>query len=244
MGEHRAALQVLSAHPFVACEGGEHAIVEQYQHAHIASGRAAMAAQSWDAALGHFGAAQIVPDNLGAGFWNVVMTVPPSYFEAVALRGIGQVADAETILRLIVGMRTDSFSTMYLPALPYYVGQALTLLGRREEGASRFRSLLATAREEMGRKDYGPFKPTPFHVSYQEEPGRERTRHFGYLAALASLGLADVGTAREMLNAVLDAFPNDLWATLELRASLGMKSSASRPETPWHAAPPRELSPP
>lgn len=217
MGDHEAALVVLSAHPFVACEGGEHAIVEQYQFAHIAVGRAALAARSWDAALEHFRAAQTIPDHLGAGCWNIVMTVPPAYFEALALLGRGEAAPAEAILRGIVERRTDSFSTMYVPALPYYAGRALELLGRRAEGAARFRELLETARTEMARPDYGPLKTTPFHISYVEEPRRERTRHFGYLAAIAQLGLGGVVAAREMLQAVLAEFPSDLWALLEYR---------------------------
>jgi hypothetical protein len=128
-------------------------------------------------------------------------------------------------------MRTDSFSTMYVPALPYYVGRALTLLGRPEEGAARFREVLETARTELARPDYGPFKTTPFHISYVEEPRRERTRHFGYLAALAHLGLGNTDAAREALEGVLAVAPYDLWATLEWQALRGAWSadSAGRP---------------
>lgn len=50
LGEYDKALETLLSHTFVACEGGEHAIADQYMFAHHAKGRELMAKGDYAAA--------------------------------------------------------------------------------------------------------------------------------------------------------------------------------------------------
>jgi len=214
-GRHAAAIAWLMQQGFVACEGGEHAIVEQYQFAHLSLGRSLLAEGKPEQALTSFRAAQVIPDELGAGVWNVAMLVPPAWFEATALRQLGRVAEADAICRRLAEMPVDLFSAMYVPALPYYRACANRDLGQTEAAVRMLRDMLASAQDALVRSDSGPFRVTPFFISYQDEPARERTRFHAYLAALAHEGLGEIESARHMLDRVLEAVPHDLWASLE-----------------------------
>lgn len=214
-GRYAEAIEWLMEQGFVACEGGEHAIVEQYQFALLALGRKFLALGELTRALEAFRSAQVIPDELGAGVWNVAMFVMPAWFEATALRQLGQVDKADEICRRITEMPVDSFSYMYVPALAYYCGRAHQDLGQTDRAEQLFRDLLAEAELELARTDHGPFRVTPFFISYQDDPVFERTRFHAYLAALAHAGLGDGDSAQKMLDLVLNAAPNDLWGRLE-----------------------------
>lgn len=85
LGEYDKALETLLSHTFVACEGGEHAIADQYMFAHHAKGRELMANGDYAAAEQEFRAALVLPQSLGAGIWNEVKYVPHQYYLAVCL---------------------------------------------------------------------------------------------------------------------------------------------------------------
>ena len=127
--QYDQALEVLSRHVFVPCEGGEHAVADQYMFAHHAIGRRLFARKEYASALEEFRAAQVLPQNLGAGIWNEVKYVPHQYYEAQCLDGLGETAAAEEIYRHILDLRIDYFSEMYLKELAYYQAQSLIRLG-------------------------------------------------------------------------------------------------------------------
>ena len=96
-GEYAEALRTLQSRPFTPCEGGEHAVAEQYMFAHHALGRQALAAGNLEDALAHFRSAQVLPDNLGAGLWNDVLLVPHRYYEALTLLRMQERQEAEKL---------------------------------------------------------------------------------------------------------------------------------------------------
>lgn len=71
------ALAVLMGHPFVPCEGGEHAVADQYLFAHLTLGRSLLAAGKPQQALQAFQTGQRLPQSLGAGLWNRCVFLRP-----------------------------------------------------------------------------------------------------------------------------------------------------------------------
>ena len=64
------ARETLLGHVFTACEGGEHAIADQYMYSFFQQGMQAEAAGDFETALSVFRQALTLPATLGAGIWN------------------------------------------------------------------------------------------------------------------------------------------------------------------------------
>lgn len=118
------ALRTLLDHCFVPCEGGEHAIADQYLFAHLLMGRTAYKNGDYEAALENFRKGQILPQSIGAGIWNHCKLVPLKYFEALCLEKLQKVQEAEEIFRYIATIEIEYFSNMHLKELPYYQARA------------------------------------------------------------------------------------------------------------------------
>ncbi len=123
------AIETLMNHSFVPCEGGEHAIADQYLFAHLVIGRREFANGNTEKALEVFRKGQILPQSLGAGIWNHCKLVPLKYFEALSLEKLGNKAAADEIFRYIATIGIEYFSNMHLKELPYYQACALQHLG-------------------------------------------------------------------------------------------------------------------
>lgn len=210
------ALKLLTSHTFVPCEGGEHAVAEQFMFAHHCLGRHALRDEQFSDALDHFRTAQALPDNLGAGLWNEVMLVPHQYHEALCLEKLGQSNKADDIYRHILELTVDYFSNMHLPALPVYQARALRKLGKSARGEELLRKILTQWTQALTQSSAGFFKSTPFFISYIDQPNRARTAHYRYLTGLTRLALNDKDGALADLQLSTDADPGNLYAWLEL----------------------------
>ncbi len=178
------AIEVLMSHEFVPCEGGEHAIADQYLFAHLVMGKRAMNQENYEKALVILRNGQILPQSLGAGLWNHCKLVPLKYFEALCLVQLGEREEAEKIFRYIAAIEIEYFSNMHLKELPYY--QALSWMHLGEE--LKARSLITKYDREWEKiknvKDNGFFGTTPFFISFTDDPVKLRMAQYEYLTAL------------------------------------------------------------
>ena len=115
--QYDKVLELMSNHTFIPCEGGEHALADQYMFAQFGLGIKAMQSKHYEEALMRFRLAQTIPQNLGAGLWNVVKLVPHKFYEALCLKQIGDASEALSIFNYICSVKKDYFSDMHLPEL-------------------------------------------------------------------------------------------------------------------------------
>ena len=185
-GQPEEALAVLEARDFTPCEGGEHAIAEQYMFAQYLLAQRAFAAEDYETALSRFRLAQVLPDHLGAGIWNRCRLVPYRFGEALCLRAMGDTESADAIFGDIIGIGIDYFSNMHLKELPYYQALCHRLLGH--EAACR--ALMTEYRRKwaaaMNARDSGYFSATPFFLPFVERASDLRYAQFAYLSALCA----------------------------------------------------------
>ena len=190
-GEPQRALDVLLSRNFVACEGGEHYIADEYMFAYYLLGKERFLRGDYEGAAEAFLSAQTLPQSLGSGLWNEAKLVPYRYFRAQCLLRLGRKEEAEGILRGFLKFRFDYFSDMYLPTLAYYVARADELLGARGEGeklVSRRKAELERARRLQ---DTGFFSTTPFFLSFVDDSAEARKLACAYPLMLYAKFLGD-----------------------------------------------------
>ena len=119
------------AQPFVPCEGGEHAIADQYMYAYLCNGLAKMSAGDFSTALKLLTDGQTLPQSLGAGIWNHCKYIPMRYHAAICMEKLGNTEGANEIYRYIANTKVEYFSNMHLPELPYYQACAWHVSARR-----------------------------------------------------------------------------------------------------------------
>ena len=188
------ALEVLLARQFVACEGGEHYIADEYMYAWYLIGARRFQSKDYDGARQAFVSAQTLPQSLGSGLWNDVKLVPFRYFEAMSLKALGKEERAREIFRSFLKYRFDYFSDMYLSTLAYYVGRAYEELGEPERGRALVQDRLDQLESEFDKEDTGYFGTTPFFLVFIDKPSRARRQYYAYPLFLFSQFLKD--TAR------------------------------------------------
>ncbi|MDD5728257.1 MAG: DUF5107 domain-containing protein [Victivallales bacterium] len=213
-GNCRQALSLFNTHNFTPCEGGEHAIIEQYSFAHYRLGREALRKNDFDRARKYFHDGQIFPKNLGAGIWNTAMNTPCKYYEAQCLEHIDR-RQALAAYRAIADMGIDLFSYMYQPGIDCYRALALKCLGKTDSGNALLRASIKKWEREKLIPDYGYFKITPFFISYLEDQANVRKQHYDYLLGLAYSALGKNRKADEYFSRVLDINSGHLMAALE-----------------------------
>lgn len=214
-GSHEQVLEIMRNKRFTPCEGGEHAVAEQYMFAHHALGRKALNSGETQAALECFRQAQVLPENLGAGLWNDVLLVPHRYFETVCLKKLGRESEATKLLEWILLHRQDYFTDMHLPELPCWQAMARTLQGGHEpEVRERIAAHLRAQENAAAAVDPGYGKTTPFFISYMEDARRIRMANVNWQRAMAHFAAGDVRTAAKLAQESLKNNPTNLYATL------------------------------
>lgn len=218
-GRYEDALHLLSAHRFTPCEGGEHAVAEQYMFAHYALGRRLLSAGDPEAALDHFRAAQTLPQNLGAGLWNEVLLVPHRYFEARCLQEMNLNTEVEELLRWLLSIKQDYFTDMHLPELPCWQAAAMKQMGRDAE-ARELLSAHARAQDRAERaRDAGYRRTTPFFLSYMEDAATLRRSLCAWQRAMIAWAGGDETGAAQWAGRSLEGEPANLYARLMARGN-------------------------
>ena len=179
-GKPDMALDALLARNFVACEGGEHYIADEYMYAHYLKGKEAYLNGDYEGALAIFRSAQILPESLGSGLWNSVKKVPYQYFEAKCLEKLGKTQEATVIYRHFCTYKFDFFTDMYLYTFAYYAAKALEALGKKEEADKLIKDRFDAWSAECGRETLGYFGTTPFFIGYIDEAVSAKKLHYSY----------------------------------------------------------------
>ena len=173
-GQYDEAINTLMASAFVPCEGGEHAIADQYMYAYLCKGIEKMNAGDYEAALYLLTFGQTLPQSLGAGIWNHCKYIPMRYRAALCLEELGRKSEAEEIYRYIATVAIEYFSNMHLPELPYYQALSYDRLGEHFKA----RTLMTKYARIWGGfedvVDNGFFATTPFFMPFIEAPERLR----------------------------------------------------------------------
>jgi len=213
-GEHERAIETLMSHAFIPCEGGEHAIADQYMFAYLALGCEAMKREDWEGALELFRKGQVLPQSLGAGIWNHCKRIPLRYREALCLEKMGKNEEAKEIFEYIAETEIEYFSNMHLPELPYYRALSYDRLGMPLHS----RKLITEYRrrwEAMNDiKDNGFFATTPFFISFVDDPAALRYAKSCYLTGLLDLYMGDEASAKAKMKDSFDFNNDNLFALL------------------------------
>ncbi len=215
-GQYEKAIETLMEKPFTPCEGGEHAIADQYMFAHLCLGIREYEQKNYEKALNFFLEGQILPQSLGAGVWNHTKRIPLRYREALCLEALGRTAEAREIYTYIANVTIEYFSNMYLPELPYYQILAWNHLGEELKA----RALVTEYRRRWGAiesiKDNGFFATTPFFMPFIEAPERLRKARALYFTGLIDSCMGNMQSAKEKLQKSFALNNDNLFALLPL----------------------------
>lgn len=196
---HQKALDVLLNHNFVPCEGGEHAIADQYIYAHFCLAGEKIKSGDYVTAYELLRKAQVLPQNLGAGIWNHCKHIPCRYFEAICLETLGQKDKADEIYRYITNTGIEYFSNMHLKELPWYQAMSYDRLGEHIKGVQIMTKYRTIWQNALKAKDSGYFATTPFFIPFTDMPHKLRTAQFGYLLGLCENYMGHPEKANELL---------------------------------------------
>ena len=193
------AIKTLMSHSFVPCEGGEHAIADQYLFAHLVMGRRELENNNIEKALEIFRNGQILPQSLGAGLWNHCKLVPLKYFEALCLERMGKKSEADEIFTYIATIGIEYFSNMHLKELPYYQARSWQRLGE-DIKAQRIITKYRREWKDIDKViDNGFFGTTPFFISFIDDPKQLRRAQHCYLNALIEDFMGNEAVAQALI---------------------------------------------
>ena len=180
------AIGTLMSHDFVPCEGGEHAIADQYMFAYLVKGKTELDNGSVENAMELFRNGQVLPQSLGAGIWNHCKLIPLKYHEALCLEMLGEKDKADEIFSYIANVTIEYFSNMHLKELPYWQAKSFIHLGE----PTKAQHLITKYQREWDKiqytKDNGYFGTTPFFISFVDEPQKLRRAQHNYLMSLCA----------------------------------------------------------
>ena len=180
------AIETLMSHNFVPCEGGEHAIADQYMFAYLLKGRTELNKGNTYNALKMFRSGQLLPDSLGAGIWNHCKLIPLKYHEALCLEKLGQKEEADKIFNYIASVQIEYFSNMHLKELPYWQAKSFEHLGEPLKAQHLITKYMNEWKKIGHLKDNGYFGATPFFIPFIDDPQKLRRAQYLYLMSLCN----------------------------------------------------------
>ncbi len=214
-GKYENALNILKSHTFVPCEGGEHAVAEQYMFAYHAIGKNLFSENKFEDAAEAFKKAQILPQNLGSGLWNECRLVPHKFYYAKCCEKTGKLDEAQRIYDYILELKIDYFSNMHLPELPYYQAMAYTAKENFLMGRAIIDKYQKKWKEAISEEDVGYFTTTPFFISYCDDAQTMRKGYYSYLLGFAYRFMNRRGKSKEMFEIANKCDKANLWYFIE-----------------------------
>ena len=193
------AIETLMSHDFVPCEGGEHAIADQYMFAYLVKGKTELDSGNFTKAIEYFREGQILPQSLGAGIWNHCKLIPLKFYEAICLEKIGEKTKADEIFRYIATVQIEYFSNMHLKELPYFQAYSFNHLGEEIKGQHLITKYFREWSRIVDIKDNGYFGTTPFFIPFVDEPTKLRKAQYLYLTGLCTDYMGNTEKAKESL---------------------------------------------
>ncbi|MBO4262657.1 MAG: DUF5107 domain-containing protein [Clostridia bacterium] len=175
-----AALATLLKRNFVACEGGEHYIADQYMYAYYLKGKALYENGRYEEAAEEFTSALTLPQSLGSGLWNEIKKTPYLYFAAMCYDKLGLFDKAKETIKKYIHFKFDYFTNMYLYTYRYYLARAYEYLGEKQKADELIKEGLKSDLVEMNKEDAGYFSTTPFFISFIDDNKLARENYFSY----------------------------------------------------------------
>ena len=218
LGRYEEALECLLERRFTPCEGGEHAVAEQYMFAQHALGRALYGQGRFEEALSRFRAAQNLPDSLGAGLWNEVLLVPHRYYEALCLRSLDREEEARAIFLDILEIRQDYFTDMHLPEFPAWQAAVCHRMGQGAHAQILLAAHMRAQEKARRARGVGYAQTTPFFISYMENPQTQREAACDWQTAMIHWASGDGHSAASFAARALKGDPCCLYAGLLLQS--------------------------
>jgi len=196
------AIETLMSHDFVPCEGGEHAIADQYMFAYLVKGKREFEKGNIESAKKLFEEGQILPQSLGAGIWNHCKLIPLKYHQALCLKKLGEKEKADEIFSYIANVTIEYFSNMHLKELPYWQAKSFVHLGEETKAQHLITKYKREWSEIIHTKDNGYFGTTPFFISFVDEPSKLRRAQYLYLTALCADFIKDSDASEKVSESV------------------------------------------
>lgn len=193
------AIETLMSHDFVPCEGGEHAIADQYMFAYLVKGKEAFESGNIEEAIGFFREGQVLPQSLGAGIWNHCKLIPLKYHEALCLEKLGEKDKADEIFSYIANVTIEYFSNMHLKELPYWQAKSFEHLGEYTKAQHLMTKYLREWKQIKHTVDNGYFGTTPFFIPFVDEPKKLRDAQYAYLMSLCADFMKDANSAMDFV---------------------------------------------
>ena len=206
------AIETLMSHDFVPCEGGEHAIADQYMFAYLVKGKTEFENGNIEAAIELFRKGQVLPQSLGAGIWNHCKLIPLKYHEALCLEILDKKEEADKIFSYISNVTIEYFSNMHLKELPYWQAKAFVHLGEPTKAQHLMTKYLREWSKIQYTKDNGYFGTTPFFIPFVDEPQKLRRSQYLYLMSLCSEFAQNNGEAMESVTESVSLNNDNLFA--------------------------------
>jgi len=216
-GQHGQALELLGSRRFQPWEGGEGAALGQYTRAHLALGRAALAAGQAAKARAHFEAALVAPKNLGEAKHLLTNDSDIQLWLGRTAAAEGDRQSARACWESAARSKGD-FQEMSVRAyseMTCYSALAWKELGKAKMSMKLLRDLLAFAKrleKTPAKMDYFATSLPTMLLFEDDLQYREKTRAL-FLQAQAWHGLGHVKKARVLLEKVLRRDPNHALAS-------------------------------
>jgi tetratricopeptide (TPR) repeat protein len=208
-GQWQSALEQLSARRFSPWEGGEGLVSGQYVHAHRALGIAALCAGKPLDALEQFEAARHYPMNLGEGKHLLTRERDLDYFSGLAAEELGDANLAQ------LHWKAAAAPLAKLGVHSYFQALSLQALGNRAAAREVALKLEAFATKQMEAEPKTDYFATslPNMLLFDDDLEKRNRVESLLLIAMASHGLGEAEKATRLLQRVLDADPNHLFAS-------------------------------
>lgn len=197
------AIETLLARKFVACEGGEHYIADQYMYAYYLKGKELYLRKEYKKAAEELTNALTLPQSLGSGLWNDVKKTPYLYFIAKCYGKLGDKDKAREIMQSFTHYKFDYFTNMYLYTYRYYLAKALEYFGDKVKADELISDGISADLKEIGKVDSGYFATTPFFISYIDDNKKAREIYFAYRLYLYYMYFGDKENAETYKNICL-----------------------------------------
>jgi tetratricopeptide (TPR) repeat protein len=212
-GQSEKALGVISARRFHPWEGGEGLVSGQYVRAHLMMGRSRLESGDAAAALQHFEAARVYPENLGEGKHLLTLETHLDYFTGMALKELGRQEEAVAAFRRAA--EADAVAT----PMAFYRALALRELGHEREATI----VLQHMRDEAERRMQAEVKIDYFATSlpnfllFEDDLAKRQQVECAWMKGLAHLGLGSRDEAMAAFEEAARLDTNHIDAQEELR---------------------------
>lgn len=217
VGEFDKAIDVMLHHEFVAAECQETYQVEAWTFAQVCKGRLLLDEGKADAALECFRAAQTIPANFRAGWWDTQALYYPRFFEGLALKALRREDEAKASVGRLIPFIHSGYSPYMGPECDVYVAAAHRMLGDEVTARKYLSAYVVKWRKDLAAGD-ADRKPivTSLYWSFVPDGAAEHRAEIERALAYSRLYFGDKAGAKALFEKSLESNPDNLKARFEL----------------------------